>query len=184
MKSIPPTKAALKEHVKRAVYQGGHVWGQMLFFWNHTTYISEAEICLAIMICGLCNLSLKIYTLFLVYSVFHHYITLSSDFVSYYLVHPLSHLLAVCKLSSYHSIIIIFTSTFCLFPQFRQLALWIILILVLITRGGPVEAMFTPIWINLKTRQEKLLYFILLCACGVSFLLARTEDNHLGAMWV
>ena len=30
MQSIPPTKAALKEHVKRTVYQGGHVWGQML----------------------------------------------------------------------------------------------------------------------------------------------------------
>ena len=28
--SIPPTKAALEEHVKRAVYQGGHVWGQVL----------------------------------------------------------------------------------------------------------------------------------------------------------
>ena len=27
---IPPTKAALEEHVKRAVYQGGHVWGQIL----------------------------------------------------------------------------------------------------------------------------------------------------------
>ncbi|KAL8586163.1 hypothetical protein ACOMHN_057725 [Nucella lapillus] len=27
---IPPTKAALEEHVKRAVYQGGHVWGQTL----------------------------------------------------------------------------------------------------------------------------------------------------------
>ncbi len=27
---IPPTKAALEEHVKRAVYQGGHVWGQAL----------------------------------------------------------------------------------------------------------------------------------------------------------
>jgi len=27
---IPPTKAALEEHVKRAVYQGGHAWGQML----------------------------------------------------------------------------------------------------------------------------------------------------------
>ena len=25
-----PTKAALKEYVKQAVYQGGHVWGQML----------------------------------------------------------------------------------------------------------------------------------------------------------
>ena len=28
--SIPPTKAALEEHVKRALYQGGHVWGQVL----------------------------------------------------------------------------------------------------------------------------------------------------------
>mgnify|MGYP001291673671 CR=1 FL=1 len=27
---IPPTEAALKEHVKRAAYQGGHVWGQSL----------------------------------------------------------------------------------------------------------------------------------------------------------
>ncbi|KAL8561151.1 hypothetical protein ACOMHN_054522 [Nucella lapillus] len=27
---IPPTKADLEEHVKRAVYQGGHVWGQIL----------------------------------------------------------------------------------------------------------------------------------------------------------
>ena len=27
---IPPTKAALEEHVKRAAYQGGHVWGQTL----------------------------------------------------------------------------------------------------------------------------------------------------------
>ncbi len=27
---IPPTKAALDEHVKRASYQGGHVWGQTL----------------------------------------------------------------------------------------------------------------------------------------------------------
>ena len=27
---IPPTKAALGEHVKRAAYQGGHVWGQTL----------------------------------------------------------------------------------------------------------------------------------------------------------
>ena len=28
--SILSTKAALKEHVERPVYQGGHVWGQML----------------------------------------------------------------------------------------------------------------------------------------------------------
>jgi len=27
---IPPTSAALKQHVGRAVYQGGHVWGQAL----------------------------------------------------------------------------------------------------------------------------------------------------------
>ena len=27
---IPPIKAALEEHVKRAAYQGGHVWGQTL----------------------------------------------------------------------------------------------------------------------------------------------------------
>jgi len=27
---IPPTKAALEEHVKRAAYQGGHAWGQVL----------------------------------------------------------------------------------------------------------------------------------------------------------
>ena len=27
---IPPTSAALKQHVRRAVYQGGHVWGQAL----------------------------------------------------------------------------------------------------------------------------------------------------------
>ncbi|KAK0146492.1 hypothetical protein N1851_014183 [Merluccius polli] len=30
VQSIPPTQAALQEHVKRAVYQGGYVWGQML----------------------------------------------------------------------------------------------------------------------------------------------------------
>lgn len=28
MENIPPTSAALLQHVKRAVYQGGHVWGQ------------------------------------------------------------------------------------------------------------------------------------------------------------
>ena len=27
---IPSTKAALEEHVKRAAYQSGHVWGQIL----------------------------------------------------------------------------------------------------------------------------------------------------------
>ena len=25
---IPPTKAALEQHVRRAVFQGGHIWGQ------------------------------------------------------------------------------------------------------------------------------------------------------------
>ena len=28
MDAIPPTAAALMQHTKRAVYQGGHVWGQ------------------------------------------------------------------------------------------------------------------------------------------------------------
>ena len=28
VKQIPPTRAALEEHVKRAVYQGGHIWGR------------------------------------------------------------------------------------------------------------------------------------------------------------
>ena len=27
---IPPTRAALEQHVKRAAFQGGHVWGQTL----------------------------------------------------------------------------------------------------------------------------------------------------------
>ena len=26
---IPPTRAALEKHVKRAIYQGSHVWGQV-----------------------------------------------------------------------------------------------------------------------------------------------------------
>ncbi len=30
VKQIPPTKAALEQHVRRATYQGGHVWGQSL----------------------------------------------------------------------------------------------------------------------------------------------------------
>ena len=28
--TIPPTRGALLQHTKRAVYQGGHVWGQAL----------------------------------------------------------------------------------------------------------------------------------------------------------
>ena len=30
VKQIPPSKAALEQHVKRAAYQGGHIWGQSL----------------------------------------------------------------------------------------------------------------------------------------------------------
>ena len=30
IENLPPTKAAFKEHVKRATYQSGHVWGQAL----------------------------------------------------------------------------------------------------------------------------------------------------------
>ena len=30
VKAIPPTRAALEQHVKRAVCQGGYVWGQSL----------------------------------------------------------------------------------------------------------------------------------------------------------
>ena len=30
VQQIPPTRAALEEHTKRAVYQGGHIWGKKL----------------------------------------------------------------------------------------------------------------------------------------------------------
>ena len=30
IKRIPPTQAAREQHVKRAVFQGGHIWGQTL----------------------------------------------------------------------------------------------------------------------------------------------------------
>ena len=30
MDAIPPTRAALLQHIKRAVYQGGHCWGKMV----------------------------------------------------------------------------------------------------------------------------------------------------------
>lgn len=30
IENIPPTQAALVEHIKRATYQAGHVWGQTL----------------------------------------------------------------------------------------------------------------------------------------------------------
>ena len=30
IENIPPTKAALPQHIKRAAYQAGHVWGQAL----------------------------------------------------------------------------------------------------------------------------------------------------------
>jgi len=29
MENLPPTKAALVQHAKRAVYQAGHIWGQV-----------------------------------------------------------------------------------------------------------------------------------------------------------
>ena len=28
--NIPPTQAALKQHILRATYQGGHIWGNCL----------------------------------------------------------------------------------------------------------------------------------------------------------
>ena len=31
--NIPPTKGALTEHIKRAIYQAGHIWGQSLLKW-------------------------------------------------------------------------------------------------------------------------------------------------------
>ena len=31
VQQIPPTRAALEEHAKRAVYQGGHIWGKKMF---------------------------------------------------------------------------------------------------------------------------------------------------------
>ena len=30
VKQIPPTRAALEQHILRATYQGGHIWGQSL----------------------------------------------------------------------------------------------------------------------------------------------------------
>ena len=33
--NIPPTKASLRKHVKRAVFQGGFVWGQTLLKTAH-----------------------------------------------------------------------------------------------------------------------------------------------------
>ena len=30
IKIMPPTQAALAQHIKRAAYQAGHVWGQAL----------------------------------------------------------------------------------------------------------------------------------------------------------
>ncbi len=30
MDTLPPTKAALVQHIQRSVYQGGHCWGKML----------------------------------------------------------------------------------------------------------------------------------------------------------
>ena len=33
--AIPPTRAALVQHIKRAVYQGGHCWGKVLQAFPH-----------------------------------------------------------------------------------------------------------------------------------------------------
>ena len=30
VKQIPPTRAAMEQHIKRAIYQGGYLWGQTL----------------------------------------------------------------------------------------------------------------------------------------------------------
>ena len=30
MERLPPTQAALHQHILRAAYQGGHIWGQVL----------------------------------------------------------------------------------------------------------------------------------------------------------
>ena len=30
LENIPPSKAALREHIKRALFQAGHIWGQVL----------------------------------------------------------------------------------------------------------------------------------------------------------
>ena len=30
LEAIPPTKGALEQHIKRAAYQAGHIWGQSL----------------------------------------------------------------------------------------------------------------------------------------------------------
>ena len=30
LENIPPSKAALTEHIKRALFQAGHIWGQVL----------------------------------------------------------------------------------------------------------------------------------------------------------
>ena len=40
MDAIPTTKAALVQHIKRAVYQGGHCWGKML---QTTMFMPSAE---------------------------------------------------------------------------------------------------------------------------------------------
>ncbi len=70
---IPPTFAALEQHVKRATYQGGHIWGQALvpdpvlaspdswgqiktdgnLFEPHwTTHQEASKICYELLFCG------------------------------------------------------------------------------------------------------------------------------------
>ena len=73
MENIPPTRAALEEHLKRTVFQGGHIWGQALFpqptipdpyNWGWTRDMSNAltplwtslppasQSCMALLSCG------------------------------------------------------------------------------------------------------------------------------------
>jgi len=41
MDAIPPTRAALMQHIRRAVYQGGHCWSKML---QHSTWLAKKSI--------------------------------------------------------------------------------------------------------------------------------------------
>ena len=36
IKQIPPTKAAFEQHMMRAVFQGGHIWGPTSWGWTKT----------------------------------------------------------------------------------------------------------------------------------------------------
>ena len=49
MDNLPPARAALLQHTKRAVYQGGYVWGQALSIYSLSRNIWLAEECDAMM---------------------------------------------------------------------------------------------------------------------------------------